>query len=140
MGGGFEGVGYDSATNTWTTKAPMPAARVGVAAGVVNGILYAVGELDHVSSATQWSLRLCKHRVDFNALHLNAQGCRGLVPHPSGCISIRLLSVGTLPRVTRETFSCLSVAEPVAALETCYPAYPGNNFFQDILRYPVLLL
>src|ERR1700680_249304 len=28
---------------SWTTKAPMPTARWGLAAGVVNGILYAVG-------------------------------------------------------------------------------------------------
>src|SRR5437899_10589569 len=28
---------------TWTTKAPMPTARWGLAAGVVNGILYAIG-------------------------------------------------------------------------------------------------
>jgi len=28
---------------SWTTKAPMPTARDGLAAGVINGILYAVG-------------------------------------------------------------------------------------------------
>lgn len=28
---------------SWTTKAPMPTAREGLAAGVVNGILYAIG-------------------------------------------------------------------------------------------------
>lgn len=49
-GSGFCGVGplttveaYDPATNTWTTKASMPTARDGLAGGVVNGILYAVG-------------------------------------------------------------------------------------------------
>jgi N-acetylneuraminic acid mutarotase len=34
---------YDPATNTWTTKAPMPTARGGTAAGVVNNVLYVVG-------------------------------------------------------------------------------------------------
>jgi hypothetical protein len=34
---------YDPATNTWTTKAAMPMARVDLAGGVVNGVLYAVG-------------------------------------------------------------------------------------------------
>jgi N-acetylneuraminic acid mutarotase len=29
---------------TWTTKAPMPAPRLGIAAGVANGVLYVVGE------------------------------------------------------------------------------------------------
>ena len=31
------------ATNVWTTKASMPTARSGFAAGVVNGVVYAVG-------------------------------------------------------------------------------------------------
>jgi N-acetylneuraminic acid mutarotase len=34
---------YDPATNSWTTKAPMPTAREFLAAGVINGKLYAVG-------------------------------------------------------------------------------------------------
>jgi hypothetical protein len=34
---------YDPATNTWTSEAPMPTAREFLAAGVVNGVLYAVG-------------------------------------------------------------------------------------------------
>jgi N-acetylneuraminic acid mutarotase len=34
---------YDPSSDTWTTKAPMPTARWRLAAGVVNGILYAVG-------------------------------------------------------------------------------------------------
>jgi hypothetical protein len=34
---------YCSVTNTWTTKALMPTPRYGLAIGVVNGILYAVG-------------------------------------------------------------------------------------------------
>jgi N-acetylneuraminic acid mutarotase len=34
---------YDPSTNTWTTKTPMPTARSGLAVGVVNGILYAIG-------------------------------------------------------------------------------------------------
>ncbi len=34
---------YDPATDTWTTKAPMPTARADLAAAMVNGTLYAVG-------------------------------------------------------------------------------------------------
>jgi hypothetical protein len=34
---------YDPATDTWTAKAPMPTARQYLAAGVINGVLYAVG-------------------------------------------------------------------------------------------------
>jgi N-acetylneuraminic acid mutarotase len=37
---------YDSAGNTWTAKAPMPTARQLFGAGVVNGVLYAVGGED----------------------------------------------------------------------------------------------
>ena len=34
---------YDPASNSWTTKAPMPHAVYGAAAGVINGKLYAAG-------------------------------------------------------------------------------------------------
>jgi N-acetylneuraminic acid mutarotase len=34
---------YDPKTDTWTTKAPMPTARSGLAAAVVDGIIYAIG-------------------------------------------------------------------------------------------------
>jgi len=34
---------FDPATNKWTAKAPMPTGRTLLAAGVVNGVLYAVG-------------------------------------------------------------------------------------------------
>jgi N-acetylneuraminic acid mutarotase len=34
---------YDPTTNTWTPMASMPTARSGLAVGVVNGILYAIG-------------------------------------------------------------------------------------------------
>ena len=34
---------YDPATNTWTTKAPMPTARFGVASGVIAGKFYVAG-------------------------------------------------------------------------------------------------
>ncbi len=34
---------YNPATNTWATKANVPTARTLLAAGAVNGILYAVG-------------------------------------------------------------------------------------------------
>jgi N-acetylneuraminic acid mutarotase len=34
---------YNPATNTWTTKAPMPAARASGAGGVINGKLYVAG-------------------------------------------------------------------------------------------------
>ena len=36
---------YDPATNTWTTKAPMPTAKSNATAAVVNGVLYVVGGL-----------------------------------------------------------------------------------------------
>ena len=32
-----------AATNVWTTRAPMPTPRTAFAAGVVNGVIYAVG-------------------------------------------------------------------------------------------------
>jgi N-acetylneuraminic acid mutarotase len=34
---------YDPSTNSWSTKTPLPTPRSGVAVGVVDGILYAVG-------------------------------------------------------------------------------------------------
>jgi hypothetical protein len=34
---------YDPATNSWSTKAPMPTSRYMLGAGVGNGVLYAVG-------------------------------------------------------------------------------------------------
>jgi hypothetical protein len=34
---------YDSASNTWSTKAPMPTRRFGLAAGVAGRSLYAIG-------------------------------------------------------------------------------------------------
>jgi N-acetylneuraminic acid mutarotase len=34
---------YDPATNTWTTKTPMPTARGALAASIVNGVIYAIG-------------------------------------------------------------------------------------------------
>jgi hypothetical protein len=37
---------YDPLTNTWTSKAAMPTARSALAAGVVNGLVYAVGGAD----------------------------------------------------------------------------------------------
>ncbi len=40
---------YDPATDTWTTKAPMPTARQLLAAGVIGGKLYAVGGIDNGS-------------------------------------------------------------------------------------------
>src|SRR5204862_1746491 len=38
-------------TNFWASKAPMPTARSSLAAGVVNGLLYAVGGHDGTNSA-----------------------------------------------------------------------------------------
>jgi N-acetylneuraminic acid mutarotase len=36
---------YDPATNAWTTRAPLPTPRAGLAVVVVDGILYAIGGL-----------------------------------------------------------------------------------------------
>ncbi|MDO8412434.1 MAG: kelch repeat-containing protein, partial [Gallionellaceae bacterium] len=41
---------YDPVTNTWTPKASMLTPREGLAVGVVNGILYAVGGYDYFSN------------------------------------------------------------------------------------------
>jgi len=38
-------------TNSWTTKAPMPTPRYGLAVGVVTGILYAFGGFDQSGGA-----------------------------------------------------------------------------------------
>jgi N-acetylneuraminic acid mutarotase len=43
---------FNPSTNTWHTKAPMPTARAWLAAGVVNGILYAVGGFETGPAAT----------------------------------------------------------------------------------------
>ncbi len=40
------------ATNVWTTKAAMPAVRTGLAVGVVNGVLYAIGGANGVNYLT----------------------------------------------------------------------------------------
>ena len=37
---------YDPATDTWTTKSPMPTGRLGLTAGVVNGKIYVIGGVD----------------------------------------------------------------------------------------------
>ncbi|GAG26877.1 unnamed protein product, partial [marine sediment metagenome] len=34
---------YDPATDTWTTKAPMPTKRATLGASAVNGIIYVIG-------------------------------------------------------------------------------------------------
>jgi N-acetylneuraminic acid mutarotase len=41
---------YDPATNTWTSKAPMPTPRERCGVGVVNGIIYAIGGTNHNNS------------------------------------------------------------------------------------------
>jgi N-acetylneuraminic acid mutarotase len=43
---------YDPSTNSWTTKAPMPTARLALVVGVVNGMLYAIGGLDDSARVT----------------------------------------------------------------------------------------
>ncbi len=37
---------FDPATNTWSTAAPMPTARGGLSAAVVNGKIYAIGGIN----------------------------------------------------------------------------------------------
>lgn len=44
---------YDPVTNTWTTKAPMPAARYGGSAGVINGKLYVAGRKNPLVSTLE---------------------------------------------------------------------------------------
>ncbi|HVD61918.1 MAG TPA: invasin domain 3-containing protein [Gemmatimonadaceae bacterium] len=44
---------YDPATNTWTTKSPMPTPRSMLAVGVLNGIIYAIGG----ASGSLWGMR-----------------------------------------------------------------------------------
>ena len=46
IGGDNVNEAYDPATNTWTTKAPMPTPRYDVTAGVVSGIIYVIGGTD----------------------------------------------------------------------------------------------
>jgi len=41
---------YDPATNTWTTKAPMPGARSALQSAVVNGVIYVFGGDNAVST------------------------------------------------------------------------------------------
>ncbi|MHC4707177.1 MAG: Kelch repeat-containing protein [Planctomycetota bacterium] len=43
---------YDPATDTWTTKAPMPTARGFLATGVVNGKIYAIGGATYAGGGT----------------------------------------------------------------------------------------
>jgi hypothetical protein len=40
---------YDPATDTWTTKAPMPTPRFGLSTSVVNGIIYAIGGANNLN-------------------------------------------------------------------------------------------
>src|SRR5919107_1431913 len=42
-----------AATNVWTLRAPMPSGRSGLAVGVVNGVLYALGGANGVSYLTK---------------------------------------------------------------------------------------
>jgi N-acetylneuraminic acid mutarotase len=44
---------YDPVTNTWTTKAPMPGARYGGSAGVINGKLYVAGRKNPLVSTLE---------------------------------------------------------------------------------------
>ena len=41
---------YDSSSNSWNPQAAMPTARIGLAIGVVNGILYAVGGFNELGN------------------------------------------------------------------------------------------
>jgi N-acetylneuraminic acid mutarotase len=41
---------YDSATDKWTTRAPMPTSRSGLAVGVVSDKIYAIGGSDSSSN------------------------------------------------------------------------------------------
>ena len=41
---------YDTTTNTWVSKAPLPVGRYGMGVGVANGILYAIGGYSSITS------------------------------------------------------------------------------------------
>jgi hypothetical protein len=46
---------YDPATDSWTTKAPMPTAREGLAVAALDGLVYAIGGRDGVSDLYEGS-------------------------------------------------------------------------------------
>ena len=46
---------YNPATNSWSSRAPLPTPRYGVAVGVVDGILYAVGGMSNETGRTGWN-------------------------------------------------------------------------------------
>ena len=74
---------YDPAADTWTTRAPMPTARYGPNAVVINGLLYAVGGASPSSAlatlevydatTNTWATRasMPTPRYDFGAAAIN---------------------------------------------------------------------
>jgi N-acetylneuraminic acid mutarotase len=46
---------YNPTTNSWSSRAPLPTLRSGVAVGVVDGILYAVGGTSSATGRTEWN-------------------------------------------------------------------------------------
>jgi hypothetical protein len=58
---------YDPSTNTWTPKAPMPTDRYALAAGVVNGVLYAVGGNSSISANLGTNEAFTPPNVPFDA-------------------------------------------------------------------------
>ena len=60
---------YDPSTNSWTTKAPMPAPRGYLSVGVVDGILYALGGF---GSQGPVSTRLDAYDPDRKSTRLNS--------------------------------------------------------------------
>ena len=109
-----------SATNVWTTRAPMPTARGRFAAGVVNGVLYVVGgevafgsPLATVEAYTPGNNRwTAKAPLPAARSHLNA-----------GVINGRLYAAGGLD-ASRQPTSTLYAYDPATNTWTSKAAMP----------------
>ncbi len=72
---------YNPSTNSWSSKAPLPTPRSGVAVGVVDGILYAVGGVGSATGRVEWN----QYPLDLNTVDAydpvtNSWTTKGLIP------------------------------------------------------------